>query len=73
MTKVTITLSDRDGAIAADVVFEGGFQKDSHAHQHAHLMMSYMDTIAQRMEEKSAPALVAPPNVLQLVKGDGGA
>ena len=58
MAKVTITLSDQDGAIKADVVFQGGpFDPKSHAHQHAQLLLKHMDEIAQRQGEPEIKAI----------------
>lgn len=69
MSKATITFSDQDGAIKADVFYEGGFQKDSHAHQHMQIVLKMMDQIAEPIKEKKAPVIEAPSNVLQIVGG----
>lgn len=46
MTKAVITLKDTGGQIEMSLFLEGGFQKDSHAHQHANLVLKYLDSIA---------------------------
>jgi len=46
MPKAVITLDDVDGQISMSLFLEGGFNKDSHAHQHANLVLKYLDSIA---------------------------
>ncbi len=50
MPKAVITLDDTivDGQpqMAMSLFLEGGFNKDSHAHQHAGLVLKYLDSIA---------------------------
>lgn len=62
MSKATLILTDVDGAIDANIIFEGGFRADSHAHQHAHLLMKLMGEIARQLSNftPAAPELQAP-------------
>lgn len=46
MTQAVITLKDNGGQIEMSLFLEGGFQKESHAHQHANLVLQYLDSIA---------------------------
>lgn len=62
MSKATIILTDVEGAIDANIIFEGGFRADSHAHQHAHILMRHMGEIARQLSDftPAAPELQAP-------------
>jgi len=53
MSKAVITLADKDGQIEMSLFLEGGFQKDSHAHQHANLVLTYLDSIAGMKTEQA--------------------
>lgn len=46
MPKAIITFDDVDGQVSMTLVMEGGFNKDSHAHQHAGLVLKHLDSIA---------------------------
>jgi len=52
MATAHINLEDVNGMVAANFVFEGGFDKTSHAHQHAMLIQRWMD---ENMERESDP------------------
>jgi hypothetical protein len=45
MSKVTITLTDDAGQIACNAHFEDGFNRFSHAHQHAQILLKKMDEL----------------------------
>jgi len=62
MAKATLILQDVDGAIDANIIFTGGFQADSHAHQHANLLMKHMGEIARQLSDftPKAEELQAP-------------
>lgn len=62
MSKATIILTDVEGAIDANIIFEGGFRADSHAHQHAHLLMKHLGEIARQLSDftPAASELQAP-------------
>ena len=57
MGLATITLRDKDGAIDVGLVFEGGFNPASHAHQHAQLLIKHMDELAVRQGEPVVKAM----------------
>ena len=47
--KAVIAIQDtEDGQIDMNLVFEGGFTPESHAHQHVNLMLKVFDTMAER-------------------------
>lgn len=49
MGTVHLNLEDApDGAINFQACFEGGFDPKSHAHQHAKLLIEYLDQIAEK-------------------------
>ena len=49
--KVVIAVQDTEsGEIDMNVVFEGGFNIESHAHQHVNLMMKVFDLIGEMRE-----------------------
>lgn len=52
MSKAIITLEDVDGQISLSMFLEGGFQADSNAHQHAGLILKYLDSIAGMKTEQ---------------------
>ena len=58
MSLAILALSDQDGAIKLDLEYDGGFDRDSHAHQHMQLLVKAMDTLAHRIPEIE-PALTA--------------
>lgn len=68
MATATITLDDDQGAVACKLVFSGGFDKTSNAHQHAQIIIGLMDQHMQRMGnavidptiQEQAPALAIP-------------
>ena len=64
MAEAILMLSDKDGSIALEVLYEGGFDKASHAHQHMLLLTKSMNTIARKIEE---PKLEFP--VIEVVGG----
>ena len=50
--KATITIQDgEDGTFRVDTDYEGGFTVDSHAHQHALLLIKHLGAIAERRGE----------------------
>lgn len=51
MSKVTITLKDVDGAVEANVVFSGDFDKTSPAHQVANLVLKHLDEVMRKQTE----------------------
>jgi hypothetical protein len=55
MAEAILMLSDKDGAIAMDVSYEGPFDKTSPAHQHMLLLTKAMDTIAQKIADDATP------------------
>ena len=40
-----------EGELAVKCGFEGGWNKDSHAHQHAQILLAHLDTLAERRSE----------------------
>lgn len=64
MSTATLTLTDEDGAISARIDFgPEGFQKDSHAHQHAYLLTKHMDEVlCKRLGEPEAKAGIVLPD-----------
>jgi hypothetical protein len=70
MGTATITLSDDNGEVACKAIFDGGWDKDSHAHQHANLMLKHMDELCTRV---STPEVEAVPGEdqarIQLIGG----
>lgn len=48
--KFTITLEDKDGAVAASCNFEGGFNKLSNAHQIGNTVLKYLDALLEKDE-----------------------
>lgn len=52
MSRAHINLEDAgDGSFHARVVFVGGWDKDSHAHQYANILMKELNVKAQALEE----------------------
>lgn len=69
MTLATITLRDvPGGATEFGLVFEGGFQPASHAHQNANLIRKFLDHVAA--ESGQAPQEVKSSLVLDNEAGD---
>jgi hypothetical protein len=54
MPSATITLDDDNGQIACKLVFSGGFDRTSNAHQHAQILLALMD---QHMQRQGAPVI----------------
>ena len=51
MSRAIITLvDDPDGMVEMNVTFEGGFNKQSHAHGQAELMIKHMDELAENRQ-----------------------
>jgi hypothetical protein len=49
MSTATIVLEDHDGQIACQLTFSpAGFDPSSHAHQHAHILISHMDSLCTK-------------------------
>jgi len=52
MARAHINFEDRaDGTFDVRVVFAGGWDKTSHAHQYANLLMNELDKKAERQED----------------------
>lgn len=52
MGRAIISLVDEgDGSFSTVVQFEGGFDKSSHAHQHANILIEHLNTLAKPLEE----------------------
>ena len=64
MSAAHIVLEDTDGQIAMKVTFSGaqgqGFDRDSHAHQHAQILIKMMDELCTKAEAQpvAEPALI---------------
>lgn len=58
MATAHIILSDDNGAVACKATFDGGWDGNSHAHQHANLMLKHMDELCTRV---STPEVEAVP------------
>ncbi len=48
MSVATITLEDDNGAVAAKLVFGGGYDRTSGAHQAAQMLIGQMDALMER-------------------------
>lgn len=57
MATATIVLEDDNGAVACKVVFDGGWNPESHAHQHANLMLKHMDEMCTRVSTPEVEAI----------------
>lgn len=59
MSAATILFEDVDGQIACKVTFSGddggGFNAASHAHQHAQILLGFMDQLCTKAEVPAAP------------------
>ncbi len=64
MSRAEIYIEDADGAIAVKAVFGSGFNKTSHAHQHAQILLNMLDQLCQRQGE---PEVVAAEEAPKLV------
>lgn len=63
MSAVTLTLTDVDGAMESRLDFgPEGFQKDSHAHQHALILHRRLDELCRRLDEPQAKTGIVLPN-----------
>ena len=64
MSTATLILTDEGGAIASRLEFgPEGFQKDSHAHQHAYLLVKHMDeNLCKRLDEPKAKTGIVLPD-----------
>lgn len=63
MSTATLTLTDTGGAIDAHIEFgPAGFQKDSHAHQHAMLLVKHMDDLCKRLDQPKAKTGILLPD-----------
>jgi hypothetical protein len=83
MPKATITLDDTlvDGLpqVSMSLFLPGGFDKESHAHQHAGLLLKYLDSIAgvktdeavKCVEGASMPEWGAAPAQEEVLQLDG--
>jgi len=58
MATAVIVLEDDNGAVACRATFEGGWDGESHAHQHASLLLKHMDELCTRV---STPVVEAVP------------
>ncbi len=57
MSLATVTFRDKDGAIDVGLVFEGGFDPKSHAHQHAQAFLKMMDAHMPKIGEPTVTAM----------------
>ena len=66
MSLVNITLEDdpTTGQIACKVTFDGGWDGKSGAHQHARMMLDYMDGICTKAPLPAAPEPVEPSRII---------
>jgi hypothetical protein len=71
MSKAIITLDDKDGLISMSLFLEGGYQADSNAHQHAGLILKYLDELAG-MKTEQAVQWVDGAYVPNAEKAEGG-
>ena len=55
MAKVSITLTDVDGAVESQVAMDTDFDTNSNAHQVAALLLKHMDELMQRVEDDLTP------------------
>ena len=63
MSTATLILTDEGGAIASRLEFgPEGFQKDSHAHQHAYMLVKHMDEVCKRLDEPKTKAGIVLPD-----------
>ena len=54
MGRAIITLvDDTDGKVELKVTFEGGYNKNSHSHGQAAMMIMHMDELAKQSEAKA--------------------
>lgn len=51
MAAAQILLEDMNGSIACKLVFSGGFDPQSHAHQHAQILIGMMDDLCTKQDE----------------------
>ena len=51
--KAIITFDDKDDGVEVSVILEGGFNKDSHAHQNANICLNYLDNVAGAKSNES--------------------
>lgn len=74
MSVVHINLEDVDGKINFQSVYSGGFDPNSHAHQHARLIEKVMDKLARA---EGDPAVILSdhtiPEILEINDIVGGA
>ncbi len=55
MSRATLVFADKDGALDFSIVFDGGFDPKSPAHQHAQIVLKMLD---QMMGEKTQEQVV---------------
>ena len=69
------TLDGKDGQISMSLFLEGGFQKDSNAHQHAGLVLKDLDELAGMKTEQPVQwvdgTYVPNPEMAQLPEPHG--
>jgi len=51
MSSAFIALEDHNGEVACKLTFTGGFDPESHAHQHAQILIGLMDKLCERKGE----------------------
>lgn len=64
MTSAIIVLEDHEGAVACKLTFAGGFDPNSHAHQHAQALIRMMDSICERQGEPVIDPVVEQPKLV---------
>lgn len=62
MATATITLEDDNGAVACKLVFGGGYQNSSGAHQAAQILIKQMDSLMERQGAAVIDPLVVETN-----------
>lgn len=65
MGSATIVLEDHDGQIACRLTFSpAGFDPTSHAHQHAQIMLTHMDSLCAKAPGSETVEMAQPAPVL---------
>lgn len=65
MSRATLVLSDKYGMVDASLVFDGGFDAQSPAHQHAQILVKLMDEMfASKQDEETVAVKEESPIVV---------
>ncbi len=65
MSRATMVFADKDGALDFSLVFDGGFDPNSPAHQHAQIVLKKLDEMmVEKTQEHIVPLAKDEPRIV---------